>query len=102
MKDCVECGKKLGIIEGYRHPTLGKEYLLCSTCFDTVTVSVDKWRAAVSSYAGFFHTETVARNDLQKIENRISKQMRKTQNKAVNEWSHKDRRDAQEAFSSFY
>ena len=47
MADCEECGKNLGIFEGYRHPTLGKKHLLCSTCFDTVSESVDRWREFV-------------------------------------------------------
>ena len=49
MKDCEECGKKLGILEGYQHPTLGKKYLLCSYCFDQVSESVEKWREFVLS-----------------------------------------------------
>ena len=43
MKTCEECGKKLGVFEGYRHPTLGKKYLLCSPCFDQVSESVEQW-----------------------------------------------------------
>ena len=43
MKDCKECGKKLGIMEGYRHPTMGKKHLLCSPCFDQVSDSVSRW-----------------------------------------------------------
>ena len=49
MIKCEECGKKLGIIEGYRHPTMGKKYLLCSSCFDNVEISVEKWREFVIS-----------------------------------------------------
>lgn len=44
MKKCEECGKKLGLLEGYRHPTLGKDYSLCSPCFDQVSESVTIWR----------------------------------------------------------
>ena len=54
MKECVECGKKLGFIEGYRHPTKGKDYLLCSNCFDVVTESVEKWREFILPYEDFF------------------------------------------------
>jgi hypothetical protein len=54
MKICEECGKKLGFFEGYRHLTLGKEFLLCSSCFDRVDESVTKWREFVLSYAEFF------------------------------------------------
>jgi hypothetical protein len=43
MEKCEECGKKLGILEGYRHPTLGKDYQLCSPCFNQVSESVTKW-----------------------------------------------------------
>ena len=43
MKDCEECGKKLGMLEGYRHPTMGKKHLLCSPCFDQVSDSVARW-----------------------------------------------------------
>jgi len=49
MKKCNECRKKLGFFEGYRHPTLGKENLLCSPCFDKVQQSVDQWREFVFS-----------------------------------------------------
>jgi len=89
MKDCVECGKKLGIIEGYRHPTMGKEYLICNHCFDTVIASVDTWQEAVSSYVDFFHKESSTRDDLQKIGIHITKNMGKIQNKIVALWSHK-------------
>jgi len=47
MKQCEECGKRLGIVEGYQHPTLGKKHLLCSPCFDKVSESVEKWREFV-------------------------------------------------------
>ena len=43
MKECEECGTKLGILEGYRHPTMGKKHLLCSPCFDQVSESVATW-----------------------------------------------------------
>lgn len=55
MKKCEECGKKLGFFEGYRHLTLGKDFLLCSGCFDKVDESVAKWRKFVLSYAEFFN-----------------------------------------------
>jgi hypothetical protein len=34
MKECEECGKTLGIFEGYKHPTMGKSHNLCSPCFE--------------------------------------------------------------------
>lgn len=55
MAKCEECGKKLGIFEGYRHPTLGKGRLLCSPCFNQVSESVEKWREFISPYADFFN-----------------------------------------------
>ena len=54
MKRCRECGKKLRIIEGYRHPVLEKDSLLCSDCFDTVYESVDNWRETILPYVDFF------------------------------------------------
>ena len=44
MKECEECGKKLGIFEGYRHPTMGKNHSLCSPCYDQVNESVARWK----------------------------------------------------------
>jgi len=96
MKDCVECGKKLGIIEGYRHPTMGKEYLVCNHCFDTVNASVDTWREVVSSYVGFFYKESSTRDDLQKIGIHIAKNKEKIQNKIVALWSHKTNHNTHE------
>jgi len=49
MKVCVECGKKLGIFEGYQHPTMGKKKLVCSPCFEHVEESVAKWREFVAA-----------------------------------------------------
>jgi len=40
---CSECGRRLGLFEGYRHPTMGKEVLLCSDCFDTIWESEIWW-----------------------------------------------------------
>ncbi len=47
MTECKECGKKLGILEGYQHPTMGKRHLVCSPCFEQVEDSVTKWREFV-------------------------------------------------------
>ncbi len=49
MVECMECGKKLGVLEGYGHPTMGKKHFLCSPCFDQVSNSVAKWREFVAS-----------------------------------------------------
>jgi len=43
MVKCEECGKTLGFLEGYQHPTMGKKYTLCSPCFDEISDSVEKW-----------------------------------------------------------
>ena len=44
MIKCEECSKKLGIIQGYRHPALGKRFLVCGNCFNKVNNSMEKWR----------------------------------------------------------
>jgi len=43
MTECEECGKKLGIFEGYQHPTMGKKNFLCSSCFEQVSESISRW-----------------------------------------------------------
>jgi hypothetical protein len=50
---CEECGKKLSVFKGYRHPTMGRKHSLCSPCFDQVSESVAKWKEFVLSYS--FH-----------------------------------------------
>jgi len=77
MKECVECGKKLGIIEGYCHPTMGKDYLLCSTCFDTVSESVERYKEFVSPYVGFFNKESSTIDDIQKFRENITRILKK-------------------------
>ncbi|OGS40389.1 MAG: hypothetical protein A3K77_02060 [Euryarchaeota archaeon RBG_13_31_8] len=84
MKECMECGKKLGIIEGYNHPTMGKDYLLCSNCFDTVSISVGKWSEFISPYIGFFNKESSTIDDTQKIGENIMKRLQKIQTRAGN------------------
>ena len=49
MATCEECHKKLAFLECYRHPTLGKSYVLCSSCFDQVSESVAEWGQFVLS-----------------------------------------------------
>ena len=49
MKFCEDCSKKLGFFEGYRHPAMGKKYLLCGNCFDIIAKSVEEWRMFVTS-----------------------------------------------------
>jgi hypothetical protein len=43
MVDCEECGKKLRILQGYRHPALGAKFLVCGTCFDKVNGDMERW-----------------------------------------------------------
>jgi hypothetical protein len=43
MVDCEECDKKLGIIEGYRHPALGTRFLVCGSCYDKIEKSMKRW-----------------------------------------------------------
>jgi hypothetical protein len=43
MTDCEECKNKLGILEGYDHPALGKKFLVCGKCFVTVDKSMQRW-----------------------------------------------------------
>jgi hypothetical protein len=62
MNVCEECGTKLGVFEGYRHPTMGKKHHLCSPCFDQVSESVARWREFVLS--GSFNME-MSNNNLQ-------------------------------------
>jgi hypothetical protein len=96
MKDCMECGRNLGIMGGYRHPTMGKEHLLCSKCFDTVSESVENYREFVSSYIGFFNKETTTVEDMQRIGEYITKNIKKMQNKVSDLWSHKTNQNANE------
>jgi len=95
----MECGKNLGIMEGYRHPTMGKDNLLCSKCFDTVFESVEKYREFVSPYIGFFNKESSTIADIQKIGENISKNIKKMQNRASNLWSHKTNQNVNETIS---
>ena len=43
MVDCEECNKKLGILEGYRHPVLGTRFLVCGKCFDKIDEDMKRW-----------------------------------------------------------
>jgi len=69
MKVCVECQKTLGITEGYRHPTMGKDNLLCSHCFDIVFESVEKYREFITPYVGFFNKKSSTTNSIKHIFN---------------------------------
>ena len=78
MKECVECGKNLGIMEGYRHPILGKDNLLCSHCFDIVFESAEKYREFITPYIGFFNRKSSTTNSINHTHSRVH-----------NLWSHK-------------
>jgi hypothetical protein len=43
MVECEECDKKLGILEGYLHPALGKRFLVCGKCFVKVDEDMQRW-----------------------------------------------------------
>ena len=43
-KECVECGSKLGMMSGYKHPTLGKKHHVCWDCHEKIEASVATWR----------------------------------------------------------
>jgi hypothetical protein len=43
MVNCEECDKKLGILEGYRHPALGTKFLVCGNCFAKVNRDMERW-----------------------------------------------------------
>jgi hypothetical protein len=62
MVKCEECGKKLGILQGYRHPALGRRFLVCGFCFDKVDESMEKWSAFCHS--NLFNTES-SKTDIQ-------------------------------------
>ena len=102
MKKCMECGKKLGIIEGYRHPTKGKDHLICSNCFDTVSASIENYREFISPYIGFFNKETSAIEDIQKIEENITKNIKNMQNRLSKLWAHKTYQNANEILSTIH
>ena len=50
MKQCVECGSKLSVLSGYKHPTLGKGHLVCWNCHEKVDKEVALWREEVLKY----------------------------------------------------
>jgi hypothetical protein len=46
-QSCVECGKRLGVFEGYRHPVKGMHFLVCSQCFLQLEESLAQWRSFI-------------------------------------------------------
>ena len=45
MVNCEECDKKLGMLQGYSHPALGKRFLVCGKCYDKVYEDMERWSA---------------------------------------------------------
>lgn len=90
MRKCMECGKNLGIFEGYRHPTMGKDYLLCGNCFDTISISVDKWSNFIVPYVEFFNKESSKIDDIQNIRKFITKNVKNKLNYILLNKSDKD------------
>ena len=43
MVNCNECEKKLVILNGYRHPALGKRFLVCGKCYTKVEEDMIRW-----------------------------------------------------------
>jgi hypothetical protein len=43
MVNCEECDKKLGMLQGYRHPALGTRFLVCGKCYDKVYKDMERW-----------------------------------------------------------
>ena len=58
MVVCAECEKKLHFYEGYRHPALGTQFLVCGSCFDKVTDDMERWSRFCSS-SSFPHDSTI-------------------------------------------
>lgn len=99
MKECMKCGKNLGITEGYRHPTMGKDYLLCRNCFDTIFESVEKYREFITPYIDYFNKEKSTINDIQKIGENITKNIKNMQNRLNDLWSQKTNKNINEIIS---
>ena len=55
LKECAECGKKIGFLKGYRHPIEGKKKCICRTCWD----KIDK---SESEYNKFIHNALCKEN----------------------------------------
>jgi len=62
MNKCEECGKKLGILQAYNHPALGKKHTVCCNCFDKVSESLQKWTDFILPYADFFQKSNKDKN----------------------------------------
>lgn len=51
MKNCFECGKKVGLLSGYKHPTKGHKHPVCGHCFDRIDESVKAWGNFIEEYS---------------------------------------------------
>jgi hypothetical protein len=49
MKLCIECGKKIGILNCYNHPVKGKKHTVCGDCFTIIDKFLTLWREYVLS-----------------------------------------------------
>lgn len=49
MNKCIECGKNLGIFEGYRHPVSNRGKYVCRDCFEKIDESMKNWREFIQS-----------------------------------------------------
>jgi hypothetical protein len=100
MKRCEECGKKLGIIEGYRHPTLGKKHLLCRHCYDSVYESLEKYREFLSPYFGFFNKESQV-TDFQAISSNIKESILSVKGKVSKAWLNGSKKNVNKTFTTY-
>lgn len=47
-KVCANCGKKLTLFQEYLHPTLGKNAVLCSDCYEKAWRSMVQWERFIA------------------------------------------------------
>jgi hypothetical protein len=83
MKKCEECGRELNFYEGYRHPTLGKDFLLCSPCFDIVDENLAIWKEFVSTHIDLFNNGH-SKTDYQLIKEKVISDYYQTKKKFDN------------------
>jgi len=67
MVNCEECDNKLGILQGYHHPALGKRFLVCGKCFNKIDADMKRWNMFCLSES--FDTES-AKIDIQEAWNK--------------------------------
>jgi hypothetical protein len=64
MSNCIECGNKIGILGGYRHPVYGETKYVCGDCFTKLDGSMEKWREFVLSNSFNNDTPEINVNDI--------------------------------------